>query len=238
MNMRPWIVLSCALALGVGCATGETSEDPGPPLLESQSLDASSGPAEASVDPGRDAAADVADATARIVCDAGTACGSQCVDLQTSLTSCGACGNACAGGAAATCTAGACAATLRVRAFIDGRSDLVLSGSTVHWHHQSAAAPGLWSGNNEPTSLNNAPWTPVWPSAGENRDCNCDSQASPAVPPLPARSQVVGMQVVQSRGTVNIVQPTGMNNYTLTVTFDDGPSGASWYEVVLSYATQ
>ena len=32
--------------------------------------------------------------------------------------------------------------TLTVRAYIDGRSDLILHRNTVHWHHFDYAAPG------------------------------------------------------------------------------------------------
>jgi hypothetical protein len=174
-------------------------------------------------------------------CDAGlAACGSACVDTQTDLANCGKCQNACPGAAAATCAAGACKATLRVRALIDGTSDLVFTGSNVHWHHIAAAAPGLWNGNNQPTYLNTAPWMPGWPGGGENRDCNCDSQSStPAIPPLGARDQTVALQIVAARGSIVVTQqPASTNGYTLRVELSDPPGGADWYELVLTYATQ
>lgn len=173
-------------------------------------------------------------------CDAGaTACGAVCVDTSGDLGNCGKCGNACVGGTAAKCAAGACTVTLHVRAYIDGRSDLILQGTAAHWHHLSAAAPGLWSGSNEATTLNDLAWVPVWPNTGENRDCNCDSQPSPAVPPMPAHDQTVALQVAQARGSVTIVtQPSAANGGALTVEIDDGPSGADWYDFTLTYATQ
>ncbi len=175
-----------------------------------------------------------------VPCDAGTtACGASCVDTTGDLGNCGKCANACAGGAAAKCASGACSVTLHVRAFVDGRSDLLLQGPSAHWHHYAAAAPGLWGGSTEATTLGDVQWTPSWPGAGENRDCDCDSQASPAIPPMPAHVQTATLQVVQARGSLAIVQqPSAANGYALGVEIDDNPSGADWYDFTLSYATQ
>jgi len=43
---------------------------------------------------------------------------------------------------------------LNVRAFIDGRSRLIVQGDTVRWHHLDSAAPGRHGGADEPTYLN------------------------------------------------------------------------------------
>ncbi len=175
-----------------------------------------------------------------IPCEAGAkACGATCVDTTTDLANCGSCGTVCAGGAAAKCTTGACSATLHVRAYIDGRSVLLLQGTAAHWHHYSAAAPGLWSGSNEATTLNTVSWTPAWPGGGENRDCNCDSQPSPAIPPVPARPQTVTLQIAQARDSVAIAQqPSAANGFAIGVEINDGPSGADWYDFTVSFATQ
>src|SRR5690242_6268178 len=53
--------------------------------------------------------------------------------------------------------------TLTVRAFIDGRSTLVLRGNTVHWFHADFAAPGRHNGVNFATFLNDTAWFPTWP---------------------------------------------------------------------------
>ena len=175
-----------------------------------------------------------------LTCDAGlTGCGGACVKTSTDLSHCGSCSNACPGAAAAICTGGKCSATLDVRAWVDGVSDLILQGSTVHWHHLSYAAPGLLGGVNEPTYLNASPWTPSWPSAGENRDCNCDSQPSPAVPPLPTHDQTVVLRKVSGRGSISVLEePSAATGYAFRVELDDPSSGADWYEFVLTYATQ
>jgi hypothetical protein len=77
-----------------------------------------------------------------------------------------------------------------VRAFIDGRSQLVVRGDRVYWHHLDFAAPGRWQdpdtqrAYDEPTYLNGVAWYPVWPdqSDRENRDCGCDSSATGGIP--------------------------------------------------------
>jgi hypothetical protein len=175
-----------------------------------------------------------------LTCNPGlTACGGACVDTTSDLANCGRCANACPGASAATCGTGTCRATLRVRAWVDGVSDLVFTGDTVHWHQIANAAPGVLGGMNEPTFLNAAPWTPTWPSAGENRDCNCDSQPSSTVPPLPARDQAVLFQKVTGRGSLNVTQqPSTANGYTFRVELSDPKAGADWYEFVLTYVTQ
>jgi len=163
------------------------------------------------------------------------ACGSKCVDPQVDNENCGACGHTC--GDAGVCTKGGCPGELRVRALIDGQSQLVFSGAKVKWHVVRAAAPGLWDGHHDATVLSGTPWTPVWPNAGENRDCNCDSQPSPDVPaPLKGVEQIVKLTKTQGRGSVTITeQPSAANGFTLKVDFNDPPGGAAWFEIVLNY---
>jgi hypothetical protein len=125
-----------------------------------------------------------------------------------------------------------------VRAFIDSVSDFVL-GPNAYWHNQTGAAPGLWNGHHDATLLNNAPWTPVWPQSGDNRDCDCDSQPTSSVPPLPNHAQTVAFQQVAGRGSIDIVQqPAPENGYVLAVEITDSAGGADTYEFVLTYQTQ
>lgn len=131
--------------------------------------------------------------------------------------------------------------TLTVRAYIDGRSELILHRNTVHWHHFDFAAPGRHGGNNFPTYLNGKAWFPTWPDVptAENRDCNCNSSTFVGVPRLPARSQTVDLTIVNARGSVSIVQqPNANNDYTLVLEFNDNPlGGPAWYEVTLTYSS-
>ena len=164
------------------------------------------------------------------------ACGSKCIDPRNDSVNCGACGHAC--GAAGACVKGGCPGELRIRALIDGQSQLVLRGKTVKWHVIRASAPGRWDGHDEATTLSGTPWLPVWPAGGDNRDCNCDSQASPPIPAgLRAVDQVVTLTKVSGRGAATInEQPSSTNGYTLKVDFSDSSNGAAWYEIVLGYS--
>ena len=75
-------------------------------------------------------------------------------------------------------SAGKVKPSLNIRAYIDGRSQLILQGNTVHWHHIDFVAPGRW-GADEPTYLNGLGWHPIWPDVPnpENGGCGCDSSS-------------------------------------------------------------
>ncbi|MDI6792700.1 MAG: clostripain-related cysteine peptidase, partial [bacterium] len=125
---------------------------------------------------------------------------------------------------------------LRVRAYIDGRSHLLIQGNEVWWHHYDNAAPGRLGGANEPTILNSAEWYPGWPEEGENRNCDCDSSRySDLYPPLPSDGSQITLDPIAVRGAVSIVQqPSEVNGYTAIIEFDDNPpGGADWYEIAL-----
>jgi len=140
---------------------------------------------------------------------------------------------------------------LNVRAFIDGRSRLIVRGDTAYWHHYDFAAPGRHfdaPGGNVPTFLNGAEWCPSWrgdppdlePCAPVNNQlpwCDCDSSSYVGIPILSAKSQTVGLEVIQARYRVYIVdQPDQGNGYTFIVEFDDDPlGGPDWYEINLTY---
>ncbi len=62
-----------------------------------------------------------------------------------------ACGSKCGG--AGACVKGGCPGELRIRALIDGQSQLVLRGKTVKWHVIRASAPGRWDGHDEATTI-------------------------------------------------------------------------------------
>ncbi len=129
-------------------------------------------------------------------------------------------------------------ATLNVRAYIDGRSRLLVQGDTVHWHHLEWTAPGRPDGANEPTYLNGGAWYPTWPDIPnpENRNCDCDSSTYVGIPPLAMQDQSASLDIVQARDSVTIIQqPNAVNGYTLIVEVNDLSGGADWYEIDIDY---
>jgi hypothetical protein len=129
------------------------------------------------------------------------------------------------------------AATIRVEAFIDGRSQLIIRGNTVQWYHLDADAPGQWN-NNYPTVINDIDWFPLW--SGNTNNCHgCYSDVFFRLcPGMSAVEQTVTLTTIQQRdGDPTIIQqPLASNNYTLIVEFNDNPSGgAYWYIIELNF---
>jgi formylglycine-generating enzyme required for sulfatase activity len=130
---------------------------------------------------------------------------------------------------------------LSIGAYIDGRSQLVIQGGAVRWHHLDFAAPGRHPDlrEGEPTYLNGVAWCPAWPDSpdAQNRDCVCDSSLYAGIAPLAAQGQMVALNIDRARDRATIVQqPQAENGYTLIVEFDDNESpAADWYEVDLGY---
>jgi hypothetical protein len=125
---------------------------------------------------------------------------------------------------------------LYVEAKIDGRSNLIIRGTTVTWMHFQFAAPGRETFTNVPTMLDAVAWQPVWPDVpnAENRDCNCMSSTFDALPvALPAVPSTVTVTHVKGRRTTTpsaIELPTSANNFTLVLEFTDvGLSGSDQY---------
>ncbi len=141
----------------------------------------------------------------------------------------------------------AAAYTLEIEAFIDGRDDLIIQGSTLQWQHFDYTAVG-WheggggSGPPYPTYITTAAmgtvdWYPGWPSGtGYGAYSSVYTGLNPA---LPAIAQIVSFTAVQARDSAYIVQqPSAANSYTFIAEFNDDPSGgAYWYEIGLDYTT-
>jgi hypothetical protein len=127
---------------------------------------------------------------------------------------------------------------LRVQADIDGRSWLVLQGTSVHWHHHQFAAPGREQGDMIPTKLDELDWQPEWPDqpTTENRDCNCASstyESLPlAIPRGPSQVTLARMPGTGRRDPTVIEAPTAENDFTLTVEISDvGFTGSAIYAI-------
>jgi hypothetical protein len=132
--------------------------------------------------------------------------------------------------------------TIDVQAFIDGRDQLVIQGSTLNWYHYDHQAPGKWNGNNYPVTINasldGGPVTTAqWyePQASSSTVPGVLTDLSPAVP----ATENVTLTVVKVRDSLSIVQaPNAGNGYTTIIEFNDNQSpGATWYEAKLTYNT-
>ncbi len=136
---------------------------------------------------------------------------------------------------------------VHVQAWIDGRSQLILTGATAQWQHFDFAAPGRLNCDtgspSEPTNLDFIAWNPVWPDVPscENRFCGgCFSDVYSGIsPPLPAtefRPSVVPWSI---RGDVSIVDlPSSTNGFQTVIEFNDNSyGGADWYEFDLNIQT-
>jgi hypothetical protein len=127
--------------------------------------------------------------------------------------------------------------TVNIRAYIDGRSRLILQGNSVRWYHLDFAAPGRELFTNQPTTIDGVNWYPTWPDVpdNENRFCACSSSTYAAItPPIPAQDMSVSLELVRARtGFVSIVEyPSVANGYSIVIDFDDNPvSHSDWYEV-------
>ncbi len=142
--------------------------------------------------------------------------------------------------------------TLSIRNEIDGRSQMTVGTYHASYEHFSHAAPGRHhvfedaQQGDEPeraTTIQGYEWYPVWPEAGENRDCGCSSEALFTQPPddvlVPWDDAEITLEVLDGRGDVTIIEePSADNDYELTIEWDDDPfSGPDWYEVELTFIT-
>ena len=134
--------------------------------------------------------------------------------------------------------------SLNIRTYIDGRSELIIQGDVLYWHHLDFDAPGRWEHGEIqfPTYLNETAWQPLWPDIPDatNDFCNCNSSTAVGIPSLTRTDQRVELEMIQGRGRVSIVQqPQEGNDFTLILELDDNDlEGADWYELNLHYLTR
>lgn len=129
---------------------------------------------------------------------------------------------------------------VHVRAWIDGRSELILSGAQAQWQHFDFAAPGRLDcdtgATEQPTYVDADAWFPAWPDLPdcENRFCGgCFSDVYTGITPaLPATNFFARLVPWQNRGDLFVLeQPHAANGYTTRIFFNDNAlGGADWYE--------
>lgn len=136
----------------------------------------------------------------------------------------------------AEASAGLCSPRLRVRALIDGRSQLTVRGDSASWYHLDQAAPGRSGTSREPTYLNGTAWLPGWPDVPDaaNRDCGCRSSRYTGLERLRTEGRLVTVEVIEGRGRAALVRHPAPGDETVTLELDDDATpGPAWYEVVL-----
>lgn len=158
--------------------------------------------------------------------------------------------------ASCSCTLAAFAATtlcgtleaqsIRIQAYIDGRSHLILDDDTATWQHFEWAAPGRLDCNIgaeiQPTIIDGVIWWPSWPDVPdcENRDCGgCLSNTLAGLPnPLPNQDFAPQLVIHVARGPVTIAEPpTAANGWRVAIEFEDTYFGAAdWYDVELLFS--
>lgn len=134
---------------------------------------------------------------------------------------------------------------INIKALIDGRDQLIIRQNTLQWQHFECIAVGRFNGifptYISTSAMTSTAWYPVWPN-DPDWPYNIDFGAYSSVysnlnPPLPSgKAMHVTLTGVAVRGAAHIVQqPSGANNYTLKVEFDDNLlPGQAWYEIQLN----
>lgn len=126
--------------------------------------------------------------------------------------------------------------TILIEAHVEGRSQLIIQGSTAQWHHLEGVAPGHAGSGDRPTVVNDAQWFPTWPDLPDpdNSDCGCFSSVFAGVEPsLPEEELEIDLRLIEGRGSVAAVEnPSESNGYRAIIEFDDtAVAGAEWYLV-------
>jgi hypothetical protein len=120
--------------------------------------------------------------------------------------------------------------SLTFSALIDGSDYLHIQGNSLWYVHRNWDRPGQWQGRNEPTYVNGNIWYPSWNG----------NVSEPYVfsPPLPGKGIAnVSLYLARSRYQTILEQaPDEDNSYEAVILLnDDPPSGAVWYEFVLTW---
>jgi serine/threonine protein kinase len=117
---------------------------------------------------------------------------------------------------------------LTVRAYIDGRDVVKVSGNKLWFEHETCALPG------RTIYVNGKAWTPDWTN-------NVSTEFMGLTPAFrSANAHDIQITKRAGRGIVSIAQfPSPANEETLAVRLDDDfpglPGGADWYEVVITW---
>jgi hypothetical protein len=122
--------------------------------------------------------------------------------------------------------------TLSVRAYISGRSELVLRDGMGVWHHHSGSPPGTHGGNDYPTYINGEAWNAGWEKAPGGDDAR--RRSTPCMLPrvvFPRRD--VEVELVDWKGPEATTPPPVRlrdERRRAVIVFDHRGRDAGWYE--------
>ena len=138
-----------------------------------------------------------------------------------------------------------CTGTLTIRTFIDGGDYIKIRGDAVWFEHINAALPGQHSNGcgNEATFINGEEWYPFWEgipigSYAETGTIS-DIYRLHKNTAIPCRDNLrLTLIQVACRQPVRLVEsPSSVNDYTITIKFDDWWGGPDWYEIKITWNT-
>lgn len=139
-------------------------------------------------------------------------------------------------------------ASVNIKAMIDGKDRLTISGDTMQWQHLNPyAAVGRHWGSNEPTiisttlngitQMDNVNWIPDWPKAppAEIRYEATSSVFTGLFPSIPLTGMVIENVTViplSNRWTTSLI---GFTENSVIIEFNDNPpSSHYWYEAQIN----
>lgn len=124
---------------------------------------------------------------------------------------------------------------LIIEALIDGPSSFHLRAEGVYWENGNNAKPGKWSGNDQPTYINDAPWKPRWNKSKEER--GKDKTELNRIPFGTIDVEFELLAVTKIRGETGIEKRTPIatkrEGNEFIVTIPDPEMEARWYKFVL-----
>jgi hypothetical protein len=140
-------------------------------------------------------------------------------------------------------SAKAVTATIDVKAYIDGRDWLIISGNTLQWHHFDYAAVGRHEGLNEPTIISTklegnvvmdqVNWLPQWPEEppAEIRYEAFSSIFTDLIPNIPLSGMIISdvtLTPILCRSSMSLIE---FNPGNIIIEFNDNqPYNPDWYE--------
>lgn len=131
-----------------------------------------------------------------------------------------------------------------ISAHIGGKSDLILDGQELLWHHRRGTAPGLANASNINARSSNSPtiidsnqgptieWVPSgWPAPlADGTHPESIVSLQDLTPVLPERDWCWNLEKLLGVGIVKIIQqPTKENGFALIIRFDDLGKGKNQY---------